>query len=123
MNHYSLVRIKTDRKSNVLLKLNKINVSMRNIVYKDKYMYFEILASDIKRVKKYLLSEKLEIIDEVGIYKVKKEIRKNMLFITSIIFGVIIFLILSNIIVKVNGKRKQITKFVFIAKSELYIKF
>lgn len=102
MNHYSLVRIKTSHKSNILLKLNKINVSIRNITYKDKYMYFEILASDIKRVKRYLISEKLEIIDETGIYKVKKELKKNMLFIISIIFGCIVFLILSNIIIKVN---------------------
>jgi len=102
MSHYSLVRIKNNPRSNILLKLNKINVSMRNITYKDKYMYFEILASDIKRVKKYLISEKIEVVDEIGIYKIKKEIKKNMLFITSIVFGIIIFLILSNIIIKVN---------------------
>ncbi len=102
MTHYSLVRIKTNQKSKILLKLNKINISMKNITYEDKYLYFEILSSDIKRVKKYLISEKLEVIDETGIYKIKKEIKKNLLFITSIIFACIIFLILSNIIVKVN---------------------
>ena len=61
MTHYSLVRIKTNQKSKILLKLNKINISMKNITYKDKYLYFEILASDIKRVKKYLISEKIQI--------------------------------------------------------------
>jgi len=102
MNHYSLVRIKTNQKSKILLKLNRINISMRNITYKDNYIYFEILFNDIKRVKKYLISEKIEIIDDTGIYKIKKEVKKNLLFIISIIFACIIFLILSNIIVKVN---------------------
>ncbi len=102
MNHYSLVRIKTPTKTKILLKLNKINVSIRNISYQDKYLYFEVLSSDIKRIKKYLISEKIEIIDEIGIYKLKKELKKNLLFIISLIFGVIIFLILSNVIVKVN---------------------
>lgn len=102
MNHYSLVRIKTNQKSKILLKLNRINISMRNITYKDKYIYFEILYSDIKRVKKYLISEKIEIIDDTGIYKIKKEVKQNLLFIISIIFACTIFLILSNIIVKVN---------------------
>lgn len=102
MKHYILVRIKTNQKSKIILKLNKININMKNIRYESEYLYFEILVNDIKRVKKYLISEKLEIIDETGIYKIKKELKRNMLFIISIIFGVIVFLILSNIIVKVN---------------------
>lgn len=102
MKHFILVRIKTNQKSKILLKLNKINITMRNISYQDKYIYFEILKNDIKRVRKYLISEKLEIIDETGFYKMKMELKKNILFIVGIVFACIIFLILSNIIVKVN---------------------
>ena len=75
---------------------------MRNIRFQDNYVYFEVNDNDIKRIKKYLISEKIEIIDDTGIYKIKKEIKNNLLFITSTIFACIIFLILSNIIVKVN---------------------
>lgn len=102
MKHYRLVRIKTNQKSKILLKLNKINISMRNIRFQDNYVYFEVNDNDIRRIKKYLISEKIEIIDDTGIYKIKKEIKNNLLFITSTIFACIIFLILSNIIVKVN---------------------
>lgn len=102
MSHYVLVRLKTNQKSKILLKLNKINISMKNINYQDKYLYFEVLSSDIKRIKKYLISEKIEVIDETGIYKLRKELKKNLLFIISIFFACIIFFILSNIIVKVN---------------------
>ncbi len=102
MKHYVRVRIKTDKKSNILLKLNKISVDIKNIKYEKDYIYFDILNKDIKRVKKYLVSYKLDIIDEIGIYKLKRELRKNMLFIVSVIFAVVVFMILSNVIIKVN---------------------
>ena len=53
MKHYVRVRIKTDKKSNILLKLNKISVDIKNIKYEKDYIYFDILNKDIKRVKKY----------------------------------------------------------------------
>ena len=73
MNHYIIIRIKTPKKTDLLLKLNKINVNIRNIKYEDKYLVFELLASDIKRVRKYLVSYKLEIIEDTGIYKLTCE--------------------------------------------------
>lgn len=102
MNHYLLVRIKTKKKSKILLKLNKIEINIKNIRYEKDYLIFEIRESDIKRVKKYLVSEKIEILDETGLYKVKKEIKKNRLGMISILFGIIIFFILTNIVVKIN---------------------
>jgi len=102
MKHYLKIRIYTTKKTNTLLKLNKINADIRNIEYKSDSLVLEILEKDLKRVKKYLVSFKIDIVDETGIYKLKKEMKKNMLFIISIIFSVILFLILTNIIVKVN---------------------
>ena len=61
-----------------------------------------ILDKDLKRVKKYLVSYKVEVIDETGIYKLKSELKKNNLIIIGIIFASVIFLILSNLIVSVN---------------------
>lgn len=102
MKHYVKIRINTTKKSDILLKLNRINVDIRNVIYHKDYLVMDILYDDIKRVKKYLISYKLEIVDETGIYKVKSSLKKNMLFIVSIIFGIIVFMILSNVIVKVN---------------------
>ena len=102
MKHYILVRIKTPKKTNFLLKLNRLNVDIRNIVYESEYLKFQILDKDLKKVKKYLISYPIEIIDETGIYKLKKELKKNNLLITGIIFASIIFLLLSNIIVEIN---------------------
>lgn len=102
MKHYLKVRIKTTEKSSLLLKLNKINVDIKNIEYQKEYLVFEILKEDLKRIRKYLLSYKLEVMSETGYYKIKQTLSKNLLYITSIIFSIIIFFILSHIIVKVN---------------------
>ena len=102
MKHYLLVRIKTPKKTSLLLKLNRLNVDIKEVVYEKEYLRFQINKEDLKRVKKYLVSFKVEIIDETGIFKLKKELKKNNLLITGIIFAYIVFLILSNVIVKIN---------------------
>ena len=102
MKHYLLVRIKTPKKTHLLLKLNRLNAEIKNVIYEKDGLRFLILASDLKRVQKYLVSYSAEVIDETGIYKLKKELKKNNLIITGIIFAVVIFLILTNLIVKIN---------------------
>lgn len=102
MKHYILVRIKTPKKTSLLLKLNRLNVDIKEIHYEKEYLKFMILDKDLKRVKKYLVSFKVEVIDETGIYKLKSELKKNNLIIIGIIFSSVIFLILSNLIVSVN---------------------
>ena len=91
MKHYVLVRIKTLKKTSLLLKLNRLNVDIKDIIYEN-----------LKKIKKYLMSYEVELLDETGVYKLKKELKKNNLIITGIIFAVIIFFILSNLIVKIN---------------------
>lgn len=102
MKRYLLVRVKTPKKTSLILKLNRLNVDIQEIKYLKEEIQFKILEKDLKRAKKYLISYNIEIIDETGIYKLKKELKKNNLIITGIIFAVVIFLVLSNIIVKVN---------------------
>ena len=102
MKRYLLVRVKTPKKTSLILKLNRLNVDIQEIKYLKEEIQFKILEKDLKRAKKYLISYNIEIIDETGIYKLKKELKKNNLINTGIIFAVVIFLVLSNIIVKVN---------------------
>lgn len=102
MKHIVRVKINSQNKSNILLKLNKINVGISNVTYEKKALFFDINTSDLKRVKKYLISYKVEVVDEIGIYKFKRILKKNMLFIVSLVFSILVFLILSNIIVKVQ---------------------
>ena len=100
MKHYVKVKIKTKDKSKALLKLNSLGVDIKNIEYLSDSLVLEIDNKDIKRVKKYLFSYKLEIIEDRGIYKIIKELKKNILLIVGLIFSIIIFLILTNIILE-----------------------
>ena len=102
MKHYVLVRIKTLKKTSLLLKLNRLNVDIKDIIYEKAGLKFKIDKQDLKKIKKYLMSYEVELLDETGVYKLKKELKKNNLIITGIIFAVIIFFILSNLIVKIN---------------------
>ncbi len=102
MKHYVLIRIKTPKKTNLLLKLNHLNVEMKDITYESDGLKFKVLQKDLNRIKKYLASYSVEVIDELGVYKLKNEMKKNCFIITGIIFASIIFLILSNLIVKID---------------------
>lgn len=102
MKHYIKIKINTLKKTEVIVKLNKLNVDIKNIIYEKDGLTLEVLAKDLKRIKKYLFSIKIDIIDEIGIFKLKKIIKRNALFLVSIIFGILVFLILNNVIVEVN---------------------
>ncbi len=102
MRHVVRVKINSQNKSNIILKLNKINVGISNVVYERDAILFDISINDLKRVRRYLISYKVEVVDEVGIYKLRKNIKKNILFIVGLVFSIVMFLILSNITVKVQ---------------------
>ena len=73
MKHYVLVRIKTLKKTSLLLKLNRLNVDIKDIIYEKAGLKFKIDKQDLKKIKKYLMSYEVELLDETGVYKLKKE--------------------------------------------------
>ncbi len=96
------IKFKTHDKTKFLMKLNKANVYMSDISYEKDYLIISTTRTDLKKIKKYLPSYKYEIVSDLGIYELKSKLKKNSLLINSIIFGIILFILLSNIIVKVN---------------------
>ena len=79
-----------------------MSVDIKYISYEKDYLVLDLLKNDLKRVKKYLLSYPVEIIDEVGLYKIKDNLKKHSLFFISIIFAIVVFSVLSHVIIKVN---------------------
>lgn len=102
MNNMVRVKIEVLNKSKTILKLNSLNINMKNIVYSKNAILFDTTISDYKRIKKYLISLDAKVENVYGKEKIKKNIKKHSLFLTTLIFGVILFIFLSNIIVKVN---------------------
>ena len=102
MKNPLIVRIKSLDKSHILLKLNELNINLLNINYTKEYIYFTTTKEDYNRLKKYLPTKEIEIIDTLGITKLKEILKKNTLFFLSIIFAIIIFLVLSHLTIKIN---------------------
>lgn len=96
------IKIDTSNKSKTLLKLNNLNINMHNIMYQKEAIIFDTTKEDYKKIKKYLVSIKPVIVSVYGKDKIKKNIKTHSLFLVSLIFGIVIFLFLSNIIVEVR---------------------
>ncbi len=102
MTSFLVVKIKTHDWAKTLLQLNKLDIDINNIKYNPDYLIFTLKEEDLKRVKKYLLSYEITIVDYLGPHKFKKNLRQNSLFIISLIFAFIMFNLLTHVIVKVN---------------------
>ncbi len=112
MNNYILVECITDNYYKLINKLISLNIRIDNINYNKSNVRFIIVYSDYKKLKKYLVTYKFKIIRRYGISHIKDIIKNNIIFILSIILGLIIFLILSNVIVdvKIISSNKDIVK-------------
>ena len=102
MKRYLKIKIITDRKSELLVKLDRLNIYMVNIVYQNDGLMMDILRDDLKRIKKYLISYKVIVIEEKGIDKIKNNLKKNSLVIVGLIFGLVLFLVINRLTLKVN---------------------
>lgn len=117
MKEYIKIRIKTKDKSKAILKLNELGISLTNVSYGGDYIDLVILKNDLKRIKRYMLTYDIEKIDNVGITKFKNIIKKNRLYICAIILFIFLFLLLSNVIVKINvvHENKELRDLIFMA--------
>lgn len=76
-----------------LLEINKIN-------YKE--IELKIYKKDYKKIQKIKTIYKIKIIEVYGLLKIKQIFEKNKIFIGSLIMGIILLIILSNFIFKVE---------------------
>ena len=102
MTHILKVRLNSRRQAKSLMKLNELGITLKNINYQKDYIEGEVSLKDYKKIKKYLVSLDVLVIEEVGYYKIKKKLQKNLLYISSIIFGICLFFVLSIVIIDVN---------------------
>ena len=65
----------------ILLKLNSIDVNIYNNIQKDNSVLVQINYEDYKKIKKYLISYKTEIVEVSGILKIKQMLKKYFVFL------------------------------------------
>ncbi len=118
MNKIIWVKSKCDDYYKFINKLQYLRISVLEIRYENKYIYLKIESKYLEKLNKYLISYKFKVVKELGIYNIFNKIKKNYIYIISIIIGIILFIILSNMVFKINiiHENKEIRE---IIKEEL----
>ena len=118
MNKIIWVKSKCDDYYKFINKLQYLRIRVLEIRYENKYIYLKIESKYLEKLNKYLISYKFKVVKELGIYIIINKIKKNYIYIISIIIGIVLFIILSNMVFKINiiHENKEIRE---IIKEEL----
>ena len=102
MNKIIWVKSKCDDYYKFINKLQYLRINIIEIKYENKNIYLKIEAKYLKKLNKYLVSYKFKVVKELGIYNIINKIKKNYIYLTSLLIGIILFIIISNMIFKIN---------------------
>ena len=102
MNKIIWVRSKCSDYYRFINKVQYLSINILDIKYENNYVYLKIDSKYLEKLNKYLVSYKFRVVNVTGIYKVIELLKKNYIFVICLLIGVILFLILSNMIVKIN---------------------
>src|SRR5574344_348593 len=84
---------------NFLKQMWSINVNLTQIVYKDKILTCNINTKDLDKIRKYY---HVNIIRNYSKNYLLIYLKKNIIGLISLVFGILLFVFLSNVIVDVN---------------------
>lgn len=102
MNKIIWVKSKCDDYYKFINKLQYLRINIIEIKYENKNIYLKIEAKYLEKLNKYLVSYKFKVVKELGIYNIINKIKKNYIYLTSLLIGTILFIIISNMIFKIN---------------------
>ncbi len=86
----------------LIYKLQYLNIFIYDINYSNNQIHLKINSNDFKRIKKYLISYNFKKESNTGIYSIIKKINDKKIFVSCILIGLIVFILLSNLVVKIN---------------------
>lgn len=98
MNRVIWIKTKCDNYYKLVNKISKIDVKIYEIKYIDKILYLKVKNKDYKRLKKYIISNKFEVIS----YSLMKKIKLNKTYLISLLIGLVVFLVVSKMILRIN---------------------
>ena len=102
MNKIIWVRSKCSDYYRFISKVQYLNINILDIKYENNYVYLKIDSKYLEKLNKYLVSYKFRVVNVTGIYKVIEILKKNYIFVICLFIGIILFLVFSNMIVKIN---------------------
>lgn len=86
----------------LISKVENLSVKIYEVKYIDKKLYLKVTKKDYEKINKYIISYKFKIIKNTGINKFLDYIKKEKIFIISLLLGLIFFVCLKNMIFKIN---------------------
>ena len=102
MNKIIWVRSKCSDYYRFISKVQYLSINILDIKYENNYVYLKIDSKYLDKLNKYLVSYKFRVVNVTGIYKVIEILKKNYIFVICLFIGIILFLVFSNMIVKIN---------------------
>lgn len=102
MNKLIWVKVSCNNKYRLINNMQLLNIKLYEIKYDNDIIYFKIDNNDLLKLNKYLSNYKFKKVSNTGINKVIDKIKEEKVFLIAIFIGLIVFIILNNMIYKVN---------------------
>ena len=99
MNDHLKIKIRTYNQEHFLKEMWRLRVDISDITYHNKELTCNILVSDLPKIKKYY---HVDIIQNYSKSNIIIYLHHNILGFITLLFGLVLFFFLSNIIVSVN---------------------
>ncbi len=104
--HYIWVRVNTQDELRLINKLYNTDIYYEELKKDKEYVYLKIDYNNYNRLKKYLISYKVSIYKDTGIYKYLDIFKSNKSFFITLFISIILLIVVNNmsfnIVVKTN---------------------
>lgn len=102
MNDKVWIKASCDNYYKLINKIEKLSIKIYEIKYIEKIIYLKVTKKDYAKIKKYLISYKFKIEKNLGLQRIFDIIKQEKIFVISLVIGLLVFLCLKNMIVKIN---------------------
>lgn len=102
MNDKVWVKASCDNYYKLINKIEKLSIKIYEIKYIEKIIYLKVTKKDYAKIKKYIISYKFKVEKNLGLQRIFDIIKQEKIFVISLVIGLLVFLCLKNMIVKIN---------------------
>lgn len=102
MNDKVWIKASCDNYYKLINKIEKLSIKIYEIKYIEKIIYLKVTKKDYGKIKKYIISYKFKVEKNLGLQRIFDIIKQEKIFAISLVIGLLVFLCLKNMIVKIN---------------------
>lgn len=123
-DYFVLIRCKCSDYYKFIQKIASLNISIYDVKYEKKYLYFKVSNKNLEKLNKYLKSYKFEKVNNLGLTKILDYLVRYKELVICFIIGFMLLVIASNLIVDVRiiHENKEIRELLLDELGELGVK-